>query len=138
MLHVGITGAPCIVQAQSVPASQGPQRSARLPQSRRPHLTGAGAAAAGEVTEAGEGARTTQMAALIPLAATLLATTAATPTAVTSPDGQRCSAHPTGWRWTVHLDDGRSKTGVSSSRQYAIYDAANAIEKALSAPPKAK
>ena len=48
------------------------------------------------------------------------------------------SAHPTGWRWTVHLDDGHSKTGVSSSRQYAIYDATNAIEKALSAPPKAK
>jgi hypothetical protein len=48
------------------------------------------------------------------------------------------SAHPSGWRWTVHLDDGHTKTGVSSSRQYAIYDATNAIEKALSAPPKAK
>jgi hypothetical protein len=41
------------------------------------------------------------------------------------------TAHPTGWRWTVYLDDGHSKTGVSSSRQYAIYDATNAIEKAL-------
>jgi hypothetical protein len=48
------------------------------------------------------------------------------------------SAHPTGWRWTVHLDDGHFKTGASSSGQYAIYDATNAIEKALSAPPKAK
>jgi hypothetical protein len=48
------------------------------------------------------------------------------------------TTHPTGWRWTVHLDDGQTKTGMSSSRQYAIYDATNAIEKALSAPPKAK
>jgi hypothetical protein len=48
------------------------------------------------------------------------------------------SAYPTGWRWTVHLDDDHSKTGVSSSRQYAIFDATNAIEEALNAPPKAK
>jgi hypothetical protein len=47
------------------------------------------------------------------------------------------SAHPTG-RWTVHLDDGHSKTGISISREYAIFDATNAIEKALSAAPKAK
>jgi hypothetical protein len=48
------------------------------------------------------------------------------------------TAHPTGWRWIVYLHDGQTKMGVSSSRQYAIYDATNAIEKALSAPPKAK
>jgi hypothetical protein len=47
------------------------------------------------------------------------------------------TAHPTGWRWIVYLDDGQTKMGVSSSKQYAIYDATNAIEKALSAPPKA-
>jgi hypothetical protein len=48
------------------------------------------------------------------------------------------SAHPTEWRWTVRLDDGHSKTGISISREYAIFDATNAIEKALSAAPKAK
>ena len=46
------------------------------------------------------------------------------------------TAHPTGWRWIVNLDDCHTKMGVSSSRQYAIYDATNAIEKALSAAPK--
>jgi hypothetical protein len=48
------------------------------------------------------------------------------------------TAHPTGWRWIVYLDDRQTKMGVSSSRQYAIYDATNAIEKALSASDKAK
>jgi len=48
------------------------------------------------------------------------------------------TASPTGWKWTVHLDDGQTKTGMSSTEQYAIFDATNAIEKALSAPPKAK
>jgi hypothetical protein len=48
------------------------------------------------------------------------------------------TASPTGWRWTAQLDEGRIKTGVSFSRQYAIFDATNAIEKALSASDKAK
>jgi hypothetical protein len=48
------------------------------------------------------------------------------------------TAHPTGWRRTVYLDDGHTKTGVSPSKHYAIFDATNAIEKAVSAPPKAK
>jgi hypothetical protein len=46
------------------------------------------------------------------------------------------TAHPTGWRWFVYLDDFHMKMGVSPSKQYAIYDATNAIEKALSAAPK--
>jgi hypothetical protein len=48
------------------------------------------------------------------------------------------TASPGGWRWTAHLDDGQTKTGMSSTEQYAIFDATNAIEKALSAPPNAK
>jgi hypothetical protein len=48
------------------------------------------------------------------------------------------TASPTGWKWTVQLDGGRTKTGLSCSEQYAIFDAANAIEKALSAVPKEK
>jgi hypothetical protein len=47
------------------------------------------------------------------------------------------TANPTGWKWTVQLDGGRTKTGLSFSREYAIFDATNAIEKALSATPKA-
>jgi hypothetical protein len=48
------------------------------------------------------------------------------------------TASPTGWRWTIHLDDGRTKTGVSHSKSVAILDAEKAIGKALSAAPKAK
>jgi len=43
------------------------------------------------------------------------------------------TACPTGWKWTVQLDEGRTKTGVSFSTQYAIFDATNAIEIALGA-----
>src|ERR1700756_3090436 len=88
-LHVVTTAALRVVQAQLVPASQVPQRSARLPQSRRPHLTGAGAGAGeitGEGTGAGEATLTTQMRVTTQLAAT---PAAITPTAATSQDGQR-------------------------------------------------
>jgi hypothetical protein len=47
------------------------------------------------------------------------------------------TANPTGWKWTMQLDGGHIKTGVSYSRQYAIYEVTNAIEKALSVAPKA-
>jgi hypothetical protein len=47
------------------------------------------------------------------------------------------TANPTGWKWTVQLDGDHIKTGVSFLREYAIYDATNAIEKALSVVPKA-
>jgi hypothetical protein len=48
------------------------------------------------------------------------------------------TANPTGWKWTVQLDEGRTKISVSPSREYAIYDATNAIEKALNEAPKEK
>jgi hypothetical protein len=48
------------------------------------------------------------------------------------------TANPTGWKWTAQLDQGRTKTGVSSSKNSAIFDAVNAINKALGAPPKAR
>ena len=48
------------------------------------------------------------------------------------------TANPTGWKWTVQLDGGRTKTGLSISREYAIFAATNAIEKALSASDKAE
>jgi hypothetical protein len=48
------------------------------------------------------------------------------------------TASPTGWRWTVHLDDGQTKTGMSPTEQYAIFDATNAIERVLSAAHKPK
>ena len=48
------------------------------------------------------------------------------------------TANPTGWKWIVQLDEGRTKISVSPSREYAIYDATNAIEKALNQAPKEK
>jgi hypothetical protein len=48
------------------------------------------------------------------------------------------TANPTGWKWTVQLDGGGIKTGVSFLRQYAIFDATNAIDKALRVAPEAK
>jgi hypothetical protein len=48
------------------------------------------------------------------------------------------TASPTGWKWTVQLADGRTRTGVSFSRGHAIFYAINAIDLALSEPPKAE
>jgi len=39
------------------------------------------------------------------------------------------TANPTGWRWIVHVDDGRPKSGISGSRPMAIASAKHAIEK---------
>jgi hypothetical protein len=47
-------------------------------------------------------------------------------------------ANPTGWIWTLELDKGRTKIGVSFSKANAIFNAISAIDKALSAPSKAK
>jgi hypothetical protein len=41
------------------------------------------------------------------------------------------TANPVGWKWTVQLADGRTITGVSSSRGHAIFYAINAIDKVL-------
>jgi hypothetical protein len=46
------------------------------------------------------------------------------------------TANPTGWKWTVHMDQRRTKTGESSSRGSAIFSAIRAIDRALGAPPK--
>jgi hypothetical protein len=42
------------------------------------------------------------------------------------------TANPTGFRWTVYLDENRTKIGTSYSRSKAIFKAARAIDKALS------
>jgi hypothetical protein len=41
------------------------------------------------------------------------------------------TANPSGWKWTVELDEGRTKTGVSCSRGHAALYAINAIELTL-------
>jgi hypothetical protein len=46
------------------------------------------------------------------------------------------TANPTGWRWTVELDENRTKTGSSYSRGNAIFTAVRAIDKAVAARPK--
>ena len=48
------------------------------------------------------------------------------------------TANPTGFKWTVNLDDNRIKTGVSCSRGNPIFKAVRAIERALSASARAK
>jgi hypothetical protein len=41
------------------------------------------------------------------------------------------TASPTGYRWTVQLDADRIKTGTSSSKGNAIFQAVRAIDKAV-------
>jgi hypothetical protein len=41
------------------------------------------------------------------------------------------TASPTGWRWTVQLNEYKSRTGTSYSKGNAIFNAVNAIDKAL-------
>ena len=48
------------------------------------------------------------------------------------------TANPSGFKWIVHLDEIRTKTGVSYSRGNAIFHAVRAIDKAVSASAKAK
>ena len=43
------------------------------------------------------------------------------------------TANPSGFKWVVHLDATRTKTGISYSRRTAILDAERAIDKALGA-----
>jgi hypothetical protein len=38
------------------------------------------------------------------------------------------TANPSGWKWTVQLGEGQTKTGVSCSRGHAIFYTINAIE----------
>ena len=46
------------------------------------------------------------------------------------------TASPTGWRWTVQLDDKRIRAGISFSKGNAIFQAVTAIDKALGPPPE--
>jgi hypothetical protein len=41
------------------------------------------------------------------------------------------TANPTGWKWTVQLDENRSRTGSGFNRTNAIGRAQRAIDKAL-------
>jgi hypothetical protein len=41
------------------------------------------------------------------------------------------TANPTGFRWTVHFEEAKAKTGVSASRKGAVFEAEWAIDKAL-------
>jgi hypothetical protein len=45
------------------------------------------------------------------------------------------TANPTGWKWTVHLKGGRTRTGDSFSRNSAMVRARFAIDKALPKEP---
>jgi len=42
---------------------------------------------------------------------------------------------PTGFLWTVYLDEKSTKTGVSFSRENAVFNAERAIDKALGRNP---
>jgi hypothetical protein len=43
------------------------------------------------------------------------------------------TANPTGFKWVVHLDETRTRTGESFSRKAAMLDAERAIDKVLKA-----
>jgi hypothetical protein len=44
------------------------------------------------------------------------------------------TANPTGFKWVVHLDATKTRTGITSSRKAAIFEAQWAIDKALNDP----
>jgi hypothetical protein len=44
------------------------------------------------------------------------------------------TANPTGWKWTIELAGGRTKTGASFSRGNAIFNAVRAIDNAIKIP----
>ena len=41
------------------------------------------------------------------------------------------TANPTGWKWTVFLDENRTRTGIAHSRAHAVLEAERAIDKAI-------
>ena len=47
------------------------------------------------------------------------------------------TANPTGWKWTVRLDESRTRIGAGYSRTNAIALAQRAIDRALPAGEKA-
>jgi hypothetical protein len=46
------------------------------------------------------------------------------------------TANPTGFRWTVQLDENKTKTGVSTSKGNAIFNAVSFIDRAIREQPK--
>jgi hypothetical protein len=46
------------------------------------------------------------------------------------------TANPAGWKWTVHLDETRLRTGISPTREGAVFQALRTIDKAITARPK--
>jgi dsRNA-specific ribonuclease len=48
------------------------------------------------------------------------------------------TANPTGFKWTVKLNENKTRTGISSSKRNAIFQAVRFIERALRERAKAK
>jgi hypothetical protein len=48
------------------------------------------------------------------------------------------TANPTGWKWTVQLDETRTKIGSAFSRASAITFAEQTIEKAVKKRPRSE
>jgi len=46
------------------------------------------------------------------------------------------TANPTGFRWAVQLDENKTKTGVSTSKGNAIFNAVSFIDRAIREQPK--
>jgi hypothetical protein len=46
------------------------------------------------------------------------------------------TANPTGFRWAVQLDENKTKTGVSTSKGNAIFNAVSFIDRAIRERPK--
>ena len=46
------------------------------------------------------------------------------------------TANPTGFRWTVQLDENKTKTGVSISKGNAIFNAVSFIDRAIREQPQ--
>jgi hypothetical protein len=46
------------------------------------------------------------------------------------------TANPTGWKWTIHLDQTRTRTGLSPTREGAVFQALRTIDKNIASRPK--
>jgi hypothetical protein len=46
------------------------------------------------------------------------------------------TANPTGFRWAVQLDENKTKTGLSTSKGNAIFNAVSFIDRAIREQPK--
>ncbi len=46
------------------------------------------------------------------------------------------TANPTGWKWVVHLPDGRTETGVAPAKGTALFRAIRTIDELPRAKPR--